>query len=129
MVGLWSFLRALTFALSNKSDLFFNIAVSVELTDVSPQVFDLLLVLNAGESHFGTRDLRHGIFYVVLERCFIPHDARASSVQSHVAAGPLSSPTRTVSGALDLTNAAIASGSLRFCLIRSRLPLGHGRFG
>ena len=38
--------------------LLFNIAVSVELADVSPQVFDLLLILDAGEC------------------LFIPHDAR-----------------------------------------------------
>ena len=35
---------------ANKLDLFFNIAVSVELGDVSPQIFDLLLVLNTGET-------------------------------------------------------------------------------
>ena len=57
--------------------LLFNIAVSVELADVSPEVFDLLLVLNAGESHFGAWNLRHRIFYVILERLFIPYDARA----------------------------------------------------
>ena len=37
--------------------------------------------------------------------------AASSSVRSHVAVGPLSSPTRTASGALDRTNASIASGS------------------
>ena len=37
--------------------------------------------------------------------------SRLSSLHSHVAVGPLSSPTRTASGALDLTNAAITSGS------------------
>jgi hypothetical protein len=31
---------------------------------------------------------------------------RLSSLHSHVAVGPLSSPTRTAHGALDLTNAA-----------------------
>jgi hypothetical protein len=36
---------------------------------------------------------------------------RLSSVHSHVAVGPLSSPTRTAFGALDRTNAAITSGS------------------
>jgi hypothetical protein len=54
MVLCWLyFVGTSPFAVSNKLDLF--IAVSVELTDVSPQVFDLRLVLNAGESHFGTR--------------------------------------------------------------------------
>ena len=56
--------------------LLFNIAVGIELADVSPEVFDLLLVLNAGESHFGAWNLRHRIFYVVFERLFIPHDPR-----------------------------------------------------
>ena|SRR6516164_1791859 len=56
--------------------LLFNIAVSVELADVSPQVFDLLLILNAGESHFSVRDFRRRIFYVVLERLFVPYNAR-----------------------------------------------------
>src|SRR5262249_43485531 len=37
--------------------------------------------------------------------------SRLSSIHSHVDVGPLSSPTRTVSGALDLTKAAIAAGS------------------
>src|SRR5262249_31690097 len=37
--------------------------------------------------------------------------SRLSSIHSHVDVGPLSSTTRTVSGALDLTKAAIAAGS------------------
>src|SRR5689334_650626 len=37
--------------------------------------------------------------------------SRASSVQSQVAVGPVSSPTRTAPGAFDLTNPAIASGT------------------
>jgi hypothetical protein len=57
--------------------LFFNIAVRVELTHVSPQIFGLLLVLDAGKDHFGAGDLRLGIFYVLLECRFIPNDARA----------------------------------------------------
>ena len=70
--------------------LLFNIAVSVELADVSPQVFDLLLVFNASESHFGVRDLRRGIFNVVLERLFVPHDARVL-----VGVGILKSPYKS----------------------------------
>ena len=45
----------------------FNIAVRVELIDVGPQVFDLLLVLNAGKSHFGIGDLRRRISNVILD--------------------------------------------------------------
>jgi hypothetical protein len=37
--------------------------------------------------------------------------SRLSSVHSHVVVGPVSMPIRTVPGALDLTNEAIASGS------------------
>jgi hypothetical protein len=48
MVLCWLyFVGTSPFAASNKLDLF--IAVSVELTDVSPQVFELRLVLNAGD--------------------------------------------------------------------------------
>jgi hypothetical protein len=47
--------------------LFFNIAVRVELTHVSPQIFGLLLVLDAWKDHFGAGDLRLGILYVLLE--------------------------------------------------------------
>jgi len=57
--------------------LFFNIAVGVELTHVSPQVFGLLPVLDAGKDHFGAGNLRLGILYVLLECRFIPNDARA----------------------------------------------------
>ena len=42
--------------------LFFNIAIGVELTHVSPQVFGLLPVLDAGKDHFGAGNLRLGIF-------------------------------------------------------------------
>ena len=52
------------------------IAVGVELTDVGPQILDLLLVLDAWEDHFGPRDLRRWIFNVLLERILIPHNAR-----------------------------------------------------
>jgi hypothetical protein len=37
--------------------------------------------------------------------------SRLSSVHSHVVVGPVSMPIRTVPGAFDLTNEAIASGS------------------
>ena len=56
--------------------LFFHIAIGVELTHVSPQVFDLLLVLDARKDHFGAGNLRLGIFYVLFECRFIPNDAR-----------------------------------------------------
>jgi hypothetical protein len=46
------------------------------LTDVRPQVFDLLVVLNAWKDHFGAGNLGCAIFYVVLECRFIPYDAR-----------------------------------------------------
>src|SRR5262249_51835140 len=55
--------------------LFFNIPLSIELTDVSPKIFCLLLIPDARKSHFCVRYLGSGIFYVVLERRFIPHDA------------------------------------------------------
>ena len=44
--------------------LFLYTAVGIELTDVSPQVLGLLLVLDAREDHFGLRDLRRWIFNV-----------------------------------------------------------------
>ncbi len=37
--------------------------------------------------------------------------SRLSSVHNHVVVGPVSRPIRTIPGAFDLTNAAIASGS------------------
>jgi len=55
--------------------LLFNIAVSVELADVGPHVLDLLLVLDAGEDHFGAGYLCLWVFNVVLERLFVPHNA------------------------------------------------------
>src|SRR5215472_752604 len=57
--------------------LLLTIAIRVELADVSPQVFLLLLVLNAREDHFSAWHFSRRIFDVVLERLFIPHDARA----------------------------------------------------
>jgi len=51
--------------------LLLDTATSVELTDVGPQVFDLLLILDAGENHFGLRDFRRWIFNVLLERILI----------------------------------------------------------
>src|SRR5215469_3235606 len=56
--------------------LLLTIAVRVELADVSPQVLLLFLVLNAREDHFCARHFSRRIFDVVLERLFIPHDAR-----------------------------------------------------
>src|ERR1039458_1366928 len=57
--------------------LLFNIPAGVELLDVSPQVVDLLPVLEAGEDHFGAADKRPGILYVFFEGFFFPNDARA----------------------------------------------------
>ena len=62
---------------STSYELLFTIAVSVKLADVSPQIFGLLLVLNPGEDHFCARHFSCGIFDVLLERLFIPHNARA----------------------------------------------------
>ena len=44
--------------------LLLDTATSVELTDVGPQILDLLLVFDAREDHFGLRDLRRWIFNV-----------------------------------------------------------------
>src|SRR4029077_19281237 len=58
-----------------KRRLFFDIAVGVELADIGPKVVDLLLVLDAGEDHFGAGDFGPGIFYVVLEGRLAPDNA------------------------------------------------------
>ena len=55
--------------------LLFDVAVSIELADIGPEVVDLLFIFHAGEDHFGAGDFGPGIFYVVLETCLIPNDA------------------------------------------------------
>ena len=57
--------------------LFFYVAISVKLTDVSPYVVDLLLVLEAREDHFGVGNLGGRRLYVLLECRLIPNDSRA----------------------------------------------------
>jgi hypothetical protein len=47
--------------------LLFDIAVGIELFEVGPKVVDLLIVLDAGESHFRARDFGLGILDVFLE--------------------------------------------------------------
>jgi hypothetical protein len=56
--------------------LFFDVAVDVELLEVGPQVVDLLFVLDPGEGFFGAWDFGPGILDVFLEGCLIPDDAR-----------------------------------------------------
>ena len=53
--------------------------------------------------------------------------SRLSSVHSHVVVGPVSMPIRTVPGALDLTNKAIASGSIRPRPLARSIPSGSPR--
>jgi len=55
--------------------LLFDVAVSIELADIGPEVIDLLLILHAGKYHFGARDFGPGIFYIVLETRFVPNDS------------------------------------------------------
>jgi hypothetical protein len=54
----------------------FDIAVGIELFEVGPKVVDLLIVLDAGENHFRTRDFGLGILDVFIEGRLIPDDAR-----------------------------------------------------
>src|SRR5580700_4826184 len=56
--------------------LLFDITVGIELFQVGPKVVDLLIVLDAGESHFRARDFGLRIFDVFLEGRLIPDDAR-----------------------------------------------------
>src|SRR5580693_8729418 len=56
--------------------LFLDIAVGVELTDVGPQIVDPLLVFDAGEGHFGTRNHGARALDVLLESRLVPDDAR-----------------------------------------------------
>ena len=56
--------------------LLFDIAVGIELLKVGPKVVDLLIILDAGESHFRARDFSLGILDVFLEGRLIPDDAR-----------------------------------------------------
>src|SRR5208282_6476133 len=55
--------------------LLLDVALGVELLDVSPQVVDFLLVLDAGEDHFGAGDLGPGVLDVFFEVGLVPDDA------------------------------------------------------
>src|SRR3984957_19311229 len=55
--------------------LLLDAAVGGELADISPQVGDLLLVLDAGEDHLGAGHLGPRVLDVVLEFRLVPDDA------------------------------------------------------
>jgi hypothetical protein len=49
----------------------FLLAIRSELLDEAPQIVDFLLVLDPWENHFGSWNLRFGIFDVFLEGPFV----------------------------------------------------------
>src|SRR5262249_52621102 len=54
----------------------FLAAVRLELADISPEIVDLFFVLDAGEDHFGARNLGPRVLDVFLEGRLVPGDAR-----------------------------------------------------
>src|ERR1700761_3518985 len=55
--------------------LFLDITMRVELANIGPQIVDLLLVLDAGEGHFGVRYHGARALDVLLECRLVPDDA------------------------------------------------------
>src|SRR5437016_7272325 len=56
--------------------LFLDVAVSVELFEIGPQIVDLLRIGNSGEGHFGPCDLGLRAPDIVFERRLVPYQAR-----------------------------------------------------
>jgi hypothetical protein len=49
--------------------------ISSELLEIAPQIFEFLVILDAGKYHFGARNFGARISDVFLERCLVPGDA------------------------------------------------------
>src|SRR5471030_1856618 len=56
-------------------DVLLHLSVGAELFEIGPKISGFLLILDAGEDHFGAGDLGAWILDVFQERCVIPGDA------------------------------------------------------
>src|SRR6202035_3699593 len=89
---------------------FFHVAFRIELFEIGPKVIDLLIVLDAGENHFGARNLGFGVFDVFLETGLVPDDAGilVGVGVAEVRNGPRFAPVEPVEFGPDLVGGAFA---------------------